>query len=175
MTTIATDGLIIAADTMTTRPGGFREPGHYKKMHVVDAPTGGRWIVAVAGDMSMIDPLKLWVVEGAGAADIPFRDDRHADWHLWVFKPEGLFEAMASAPRLCPCNTPNAIGSGARFAIGAFAMGATPRQAVEVAMRFDIYSGGDVEVMDIAEVLGLPKVRGSADVKTLTPKIRAAE
>jgi hypothetical protein len=175
VTTIATDGKVIAADTMTTRPGGFREPGHYKKMHVVDAPGGVRWLVAVAGDMSMVEPLKRWVVDGATAADIPFRDDRHADWHLWVFKPEGLFEAMASAPRLCPCHCPNAIGSGARFAIGAFAMGATPRQAVEVASRFDIYTGGEVEVLDIADVLGLPKTRISGDVTPLTPKIRAAE
>ena len=175
MTTIATDGVLIASDTMTTRPGGFREPGHYRKLHVVEGSCGARWIVAVAGDLSMVEPLKRWVVDGATAADIPFKDDRHADWHLWVFKPEGLFEAMASAPRLCPCHTPNAIGSGARFAIGAFAMGATPRQAVEVAMRFDIYSGGDVEVIDIAEVLGQPKSRTSADVTTLTPKMRAAE
>ena len=175
MTTIATDGHIVAADSMTTRPGGFREPGNYRKLHPVETTSGQRWIVAVAGDMSMVEPLKQWVLDGARAQDIPFREDRHADWHLWVFKPEGLFEAMASAPRLCPCHTPNAIGSGARFAIGAFAMGATPQQAVEVAMRFDIYSGGEVEVIDIAEALGLPRVRVVGDVMPLKPKLSAAE
>jgi len=40
-----------------------------------------------------------------------------------------------------------AIGSGADFALGAMAQGATPEQAVAHAIRFDTNSGGPVNVV----------------------------
>lgn len=36
------------------------------------------------------------------------------------------------------------IGSGSRIALGAMQMGATPVEAVEAAMEFDIYTGGKI-------------------------------
>jgi ATP-dependent protease HslVU (ClpYQ) peptidase subunit len=40
-----------------------------------------------------------------------------------------------------------AIGSGCEYAYGAMAMGATAEEAVRAAMRFDIYTGGEIQVM----------------------------
>lgn len=44
-----------------------------------------------------------------------------------------------------------AAGSGQDFALGAMAMGATARRAVETAIQFDINSGGGIDVRRIAK------------------------
>jgi ATP-dependent protease HslVU (ClpYQ) peptidase subunit len=38
-----------------------------------------------------------------------------------------------------------AIGSGAAVALGAMAYGATAREAVRIAIEFDVYSGGEIQ------------------------------
>lgn len=43
------------------------------------------------------------------------------------------------------------IGSGARLAIGALAMGATVEKAVETGIRFDTGSGGDIRVLEFTK------------------------
>ena len=56
---------------------------------------------------------------------------------LW-FKPGGLEHFR----------TPfHATGSGAEYAMGAMAMGASPEQAVAVAMQFDTATGGEITVL----------------------------
>ena len=44
---------------------------------------------------------------------------------------------------------PTAIGSGAPFAIGALAMGASAEEAVEVASKSDPSTGGDIHIWDL--------------------------
>ena len=42
-----------------------------------------------------------------------------------------------------------AIGSGAALALGAMAMGATPKQAIQVAARWDVATGNEIQVMSL--------------------------
>jgi ATP-dependent protease HslVU (ClpYQ) peptidase subunit len=42
-----------------------------------------------------------------------------------------------------------AIGSGAHYAIGALAMGAAPKRAVEIAMDWDNFTGGKINVLGL--------------------------
>jgi hypothetical protein len=41
-----------------------------------------------------------------------------------------------------------AVGSGSEYALGALAAGAGPKEAVEIACRFSVYSSGEVQVME---------------------------
>lgn len=41
------------------------------------------------------------------------------------------------------------IGSGARYAYGALAAGATPEEVVKIAIEADIYSGGDLQILEL--------------------------
>lgn len=41
------------------------------------------------------------------------------------------------------------IGSGAQYAYGALAAGATPEEAVKIAIEADIYSGGDLQILEL--------------------------
>jgi 20S proteasome alpha/beta subunit len=42
-----------------------------------------------------------------------------------------------------------AVGSGSKFALGAMEMGASAEEAVRVAMKYDISSGGEVQVLKL--------------------------
>lgn len=42
-----------------------------------------------------------------------------------------------------------AIGSGAALALGAMAMGATPKQAIQVASKWDVATGSEIQTMSL--------------------------
>jgi len=72
------------------------------------------------------------------------------DCYVLMVKPNGeLFLAedglYFSGPIQCEYH---AVGSGAKYALGAMAVGASAAQAVEVAARFDPHCGGAVLVME---------------------------
>jgi ATP-dependent protease HslVU (ClpYQ) peptidase subunit len=46
-------------------------------------------------------------------------------------------------------SNPDAIGSGAPYALAAMDMGASAEEAVRAAMKRDIYTGGEVHVLPI--------------------------
>lgn len=56
---------------------------------------------------------------------------------LWELEPDGFLNEISEDNYL-------AIGSGSSFALGALAMGATPEQAIKIAMKFDSGTGGRV-------------------------------
>lgn len=43
------------------------------------------------------------------------------------------------------------VGSGSPYALGALHAGATPKAAVETAIQFDLYSGGEVRTLEVAK------------------------
>ena len=45
-----------------------------------------------------------------------------------------------------------ALGSGADYALGAMAAGATATEAVQVAISLDVYSGGEIETLNVKEM-----------------------
>lgn len=65
---------------------------------------------------------------------------------------------------LDPAN-PDAMGSGAQYALAAMDMGASAQDAVRAAMKRDIYTGGTIRTVMIGE--------GMADAKTTAPGVTA--
>lgn len=141
MTTIAWDGVSLAADKQM---GGRYTAGKI-------FPLGGGCYLAGAGIYDQIVEVATWVVQGADedkkpkfehaedASDILIVDaEGKAYWLTWPFlRRVELTEKFV------------AVGSGAEYAIGAMAMGASARRAVQIATRFDPYTGKGMTVVKV--------------------------
>ena len=57
------------------------------------------------------------------------------------------------------------IGSGAAYALGAMKAGATPKEAVETAKYFDLYTGGEINTLDLTPKEPKKKSKKSLDKK----------
>ena len=45
-------------------------------------------------------------------------------------------------------NNYSAIGSGSKYAVAALYLGEEPKKAVEIAIEFDLYCSGDVQIVN---------------------------
>jgi hypothetical protein len=106
----------------------------------------GKGIVGAAGDWD--DVLKFWeLIEGKPAKESGLNDD--SELEAIELHPDGIFLYAASGKRYRIKDEFFAIGSGAPYAIGAMAMGASPEEAVALASRFDPATGGEIEVIPL--------------------------
>lgn len=137
MTTIATDGKTIAADGLSTSGDMVTDTAVQKLTRLPDGS-----IVGGCGELSAM----LRAIDCLHAPN-SHPDDLTGDFTLIrlstggvVTRYEGcLFGVVAAAP--------TAIGTGRAFAMGAMLSGKTPKEAVEIACQRDIYSGGEIVVM----------------------------
>jgi hypothetical protein len=139
MTTIAWDGETIAADSQDNYTD-FKTLSSQKLFRF------GEEIIATAGHgttgMLFID----WYEGDQG--EVP-RIDADDDFDILVWNKDGLFNVDRYF-RLMRVSEPFfAIGCGACVALGAMHMGANAKQAVEVAKKVDLYTGGKVKVMTL--------------------------
>lgn len=140
MTTIAYRDGVIAADTQFTWCDVYDGEG-------VKVARRGSVFAAASGAATRGQTFMDWFRSGMpGSAPFMGNPDS-TDWanglllvgeRVVTFGPCGV--SVVSAPYY-------ALGSGREFALGAMAMGADPEQAVRVAMRFDIKTGGQVTVL----------------------------
>jgi ATP-dependent protease HslVU (ClpYQ) peptidase subunit len=138
MTTVATDGLSMAGDGLRTFEGRRVSTGAIKVHHLPD----GR-VVGFAGSSSSIARILAWL---KGEAEKPTIGDDEDDIAVALcLDASGLIEVIRT-PHLTPIDlmAPAAIGSGADLAIGAMAKGASAREAVDIAGRFDTATGGAI-------------------------------
>jgi hypothetical protein len=123
----------------------------------------------VTDDGDTFPALKIHKINGAiyGAAGLLAASARFIEWATKGEKgkprlakdftgmkltPEGIFVISGADPTWMRCDSGYfAIGSGKLVALGAMAFGATPLQAVQEAMRWDIYSGGEPTVLSLSE------------------------
>ena len=141
-TVVYRDG-VLASDSRAYGGSGQTSPGTKKKIHRL---ADGTRIGVTTASLGMAERFVAWV--SAGADPDAWKGDK-PDLRAIIIKPDGevfLSEdgLVFSGPIACE---QYAIGSGASFAIGAMAMGATAEEAVEVAIRFDHHSGGPVTVL----------------------------
>lgn len=154
MTIIATDGIHIAAD-------GLSCAGHeivstkVKKIAVLN-----NVIYALAGTGVLFNPLINWHRAGADPAEVPKGVAADQDWALLVItekwgKP--YFQRYHSKAPYPDDETPLPIvdGVAGELAKGAMRRGATAEEAVRIACEGSVWCGGDIQVVDIAEALGL--------------------
>ena len=139
MSTIAYRDGIIAADTLCVR-GDMRAFHRTKMGRRADGTLGG-----AGGNLSFCAAFIEWVESGDG--DAPERhQDKHSSDVGFIVYPDGrirIFEhggdSFVQAPYI-------AIGSGCPFALAAMYLEQTAFAAVAVAIHFDIYSGGNIEM-----------------------------
>jgi hypothetical protein len=163
VTTIALTATQIAADGQSTSSYGCITGRCFKKITVEKAA-----VYAVSGQAALMAPLIAWHMSGARPEAVP----KHAAdvvWSLLVVPKNGspsLYTSQAPYPE--SIELPFAIGIGAEIAIGAMEHGASAREAVMIAMRRNVHTGGDIQVVDIAKALGLSQP-GDVPAQTYLP------
>lgn len=136
MTTIATDGLTVAADSRSMR-GDVIVSHHAVKLHRQDDGS----VVGCSGRTPDCETFRAWLKDGGKR---PKPTGGFSALHVRVDGSVWLFTEVGEG---CRVDVPAAIGSGAEFAVGAMLAGADPEKAVEVAGKRDPYTGGRTEVM----------------------------
>jgi hypothetical protein len=150
MTTIATDGFTIAADSMTSY-GNEPAPMPAKKIQAINGK-----IYGVSGDAGMLPVLARWVADGARPELAP-KLGGSSTWFMIVIDDSGAVHYCQDRPYPCRVGYPFCIGSGQEYALGAMKFGATPAQAVAVAAQCNYHTGGHIDVIDIAAELARMK------------------
>lgn len=132
MTTVATDGVTIAADGLLTWGGRRLKLDEQKLRRLPDGSVVG-W--AGNADEAVI------AVEALARDD---GDEAKGDYSLLRLFPDGKLAVYVD--RLIPTFTspPQAIGSGGDVALGAMLAGMSAKQAVRAAARIDTSTGGTI-------------------------------
>lgn len=137
MTTIAYRAGVLASDTLVTI--GETRSGTTVKI----GRTADGFLWGVCGTMQALQAYRGWVEARAG--DPPKFDEAT----LILVSPKGDVSDWYGAG-WCESHAEfQAWGSGDQIAIGAMGAGASAKQAVKVAIRFNTSSGGDVTVMKL--------------------------
>jgi len=152
MTTIVWDGKCLAADSQMT--AGFntisQEP--FLKIHAL----AGKFInpitkeedtllaMAGAGDAALLLPFRNWLMEGMPEGGLSFNVE---DVAVVVICKNSVWSFYGSIHPL-PVMNHTTIGSGSTFAQSALSLGRNAPEAVEHAIRHDIYSGGRIVCMN---------------------------
>lgn len=135
MTTIATDGKTIAGDSQMQTD--FVCQGGSKKLFTLKDGS----IVGFCGQSQFWLPLVEWLNGG----DRPELKD--AEFGAIILTPEGRIFHLDDGFYKTECPPPYAMGSGGGFAMGAMLAGKTPEEAVKIAAKLDVYTGGKITVM----------------------------
>lgn len=139
MTTIAFCAGVLAADSQATAGGKFEGS-------VTKIAKRGQFLAAVCGLAPASRAFLDWFRSGMPGDCPPLGDKDDSAWGfiytpenrvLW-FKPSGLEDFHAPI---------HSTGSGSEIALGAMHAGATPEEAVAIAAKLDIHTGGDITVL----------------------------
>ena len=148
MTTIAYRDGIMAADSMLSDYHDIKRGT--KKIFVLDDA-----VVGTAGDDDAITRFLEWWREGH---DLSKRPKRVGDCHILIVpskgRPEIWDESYTGEPvaeSFC------AIGSGRAIAYGALEMGASAKEAVQAACKWNVHTRGPVKVIDVYKTLGIKR------------------
>ena len=139
---------VMASDSLVVDGDGLRRSymGRIKK--------GKDFIIGFVGSSTLVEtfwrshsgmPFHILVATG-------YRDDRWKDLGIMVADADGrcfYFDGRVFTQVEEPfC----AMGSGRDYALGAMKMGATPMTAVNTAIHFDAYCGGEVQRAYVGEI-----------------------
>lgn len=143
MTTIAFDGTHLCADTLIT--AGSERVGYQSKIYAFSSG-----YVAYCGDVTACHVVLDWIRKGARKNARPVLELESSFELLWIKKGKVFVVDEELFPR--PGFTPYTLGSGAAYALAALHLGCTARQAVELAIKLDTGSGGDIDEVCVKEV-----------------------
>ena len=140
MTTIAYDGYILAADTQVTANDNFVF-GHTNKIHKL----GDGSYLAFAGDVNLL-PAMIDFFETGKEVNLNGKN-----FEMLHISRDGIAYDYYDNLNKGFATIPWVGGSGAQIALTALTCGKNAIEAVEVATRIDIRSGGDVQSVVINE------------------------
>jgi ATP-dependent protease HslVU (ClpYQ) peptidase subunit len=144
MSIIVWDGKTLAADCQVSYGGTACKVSKIRRLKngAIIAMTGGE----CSGEM-----MAQWYEQGANLSNYPACQTDKDDWsRLIVVMPSGLLFCYERYPVAVPVRqVPMAWGSGQDFALGALAMGADARKAVEIASQFSTDCGLGVEAIEV--------------------------
>jgi len=149
MTTIVTDGRIVASDTQADC-GGVIDSGNHDKVIEYKGK-----VFALCGAVAFLQPLAEWYIAGKDPQSMPRGDKENRNLHyaFWAFDAGKLWEFNHTMPYPVECFAPAFFGSGREIALGAFASNPSPVEAVRKAMKWDVYTGGEVRVLELPKHL----------------------
>ena len=138
MTTIAANLKEMAADTRLTWDDESTSPGiKIERVHSE--------IIGIAGDVAAGNRYLDWYRAGSKGR----KPKVTKDFKALRLNKEGLYLVDHDLVWVKVDAPFYAIGSGAQLAIGALEMGATPKQAVEIAAKHDNYTGGQITTLEL--------------------------
>jgi ATP-dependent protease HslVU (ClpYQ) peptidase subunit len=140
MTTVAYRSGVLAADTQSAG-----EDGTKYRMRKIHMTTHSGVLYGCAGDTSAILRIRRWMERNTTSRP---RLPKDTDADVLMVKPDGTLWMLNDAFDWEPVDAKfHAIGSGASFALGAMARGATAVQAVKIAARFDINTSAPIDTL----------------------------
>lgn len=148
MTTIAIDRTTIVADGL--RLWGQEIVGlNTRKLLIRD-----QRIYGFTGLYPMFSVMVDWHRDGANPSAFPVGLDKTDGWTLIIVDRAGIGKYTSSCPYIERFDPPIAFGAGQDYAIGAMLAGVTAKRAVEIVAGQCTHTGGEIQVIDIAEALG---------------------
>ena len=121
-------------------------------------------IYALTGTAAMFEALIEWHEKQKADPEQAPKCAGDNDWQLMVIERPGIVLRYTNT---CPYpeifEPPVAFGAGLDLAKGAMLFGATAEQAVRLAIETTNHSGGEIQVVNIAEALGLDVVKEAAE------------
>ena len=140
MTTIAWDGRALAADTQST------DSGELAIGRVIKIGRRGRVLFGSSGSSSYVAAFLDWG-RGGFAGDPPKIEKDEGTSSGFVIMGERIVEWFPCGRRQAFRANLFADGSGYKLAIGAMEAGASAEQAVRIASKYDIHTGGEITVL----------------------------
>ncbi len=134
MTTIATDGYRVAADSLVVE--GHRRVSSFKKLW-----RHGGYVYGASGNLNDI---VRFIEEQKKGNTVEFNSETSPSI---IRVRNGKVEFSDNGHTWHKCSVPYAIGSGGAIALGAMANYATPERAVRIAKKYDVNTGGKIVAM----------------------------
>ena len=115
-------------------------------------PVGKVGWVTGAGFYDQLAEIATWIAEGSKPEQKPALPDDCSSTIVMVDRQGGCFWLTWPYLRPVPVQEPFfAVGSGAEYALGAMAQGASAKEAVLIASRFDPATGNGVDVVRVLQ------------------------
>lgn len=139
MTTIVASLTGMAADTRVTWDDDSTSPGI--KIFVC-----GEELIGTAGDVAAGSRFLEWYKSGGKKR----KPKLTKDFKAIKLGKDGIFLIDHDSEWVKIDDTFYAIGSGAPYALGALSMGASVKEAVEIAAKYDNWTGGIITVLELS-------------------------
>lgn len=134
MTTIAWDGKTLAADTLAVSGGGLK-----RTAEKIFRLTDGR-LYGGSGEYQEVLLVRDWLNGGT-------KPDKLDDFSGLLIDGTRSYRIESKCVLMPIAESFHAVGSGRDFALSAMYIGRSAREAVELAMRFDAWTGGEITVL----------------------------